>query len=151
MPIAAQAGTIRTATPDDAGSLAELSGTLGYPVSSEAMRLRLERLLNEETEIVIVAEQPAGTVVGWLHGSEQELLESGTRCEILGLVVDEVHRRQGTGRALVAAVEAWARQRGLQQVAVRSNIARTESHGFYEHLGYIRTKTQHAYRKSLDR
>jgi GNAT superfamily N-acetyltransferase len=118
-------------------------------VSSEAMRLRLERLLNEEGEIVIVAEQRGGTVVGWLHGSEQELLESGTRCEILGLVVDEVHRRQGTARALVAAVEAWARQRGLQQVTVRSNIARIESHGFYEHLGYIRTKTQHAYRKAL--
>jgi GNAT superfamily N-acetyltransferase len=120
-------------------------------VSSEAMRLRLERLLSEDGEIVIVAEQPAGTVVGWLHGSEQELLESGTRCEILGLVVDELHRRQGTGRALVAAVEAWARQRGLHQIAVRSNIARLESHGFYQHLGYIRTKTQHAYRKALDR
>lgn len=118
-------------------------------MSSEAMRLRLERLLSEDGEIVLVAEQPAGTVLGWLHGSEQELLESGTRCEILGLVVDEVHRGQGTGRALIAAVEAWARQRGLQQVAVRSNIARIESHGFYEHLGYLRTKTQHAYRKAL--
>jgi len=151
LPIAARVGIIRTATPDDADRLAELSGTLGYPVSSKAMRLRLERLLNEASEIIIVAEQPAGRVVGWLHGSEQELLESGTRCEILGLVVDEMHRRQGTGRALVAAVEAWASQRGLQQVAVRSNIARIESHGFYEHLGYIRTKTQHAYRKALDR
>jgi GNAT superfamily N-acetyltransferase len=149
VPIAAPAGIVRTATPDDAARLAELSGTLGYPVSTEAMRLRIERLLNEDGEIVLVAEQPAGRVVGWLHGSEQELLESGTRCEILGLVVDEVHRHQGTGRALVAAVEAWSRQRGLQQIAVRSNIARIESHGFYEHLGYIRTKSQHAYRKAL--
>jgi GNAT superfamily N-acetyltransferase len=151
LPVIAHAGLIRTATADDAPCLAELSGMLGYPVSSEAMRLRLERLLGEDGEIVLVAEQPPGTVVGWLHGSEQELLESGARCEILGLVVDEVHRRQGIGRALVAAVEAWALQRGLQQVAVRSNIARIESHGFYEHLGYIRTKTQHAYRKALGR
>jgi hypothetical protein len=34
-------------------------------------------------------------------------------------------------------------------MAVRSNVARAESHPFYERLGYVRTKTQHAYRKRL--
>jgi hypothetical protein len=28
-------------------------------------------------------------------------------------------------------------------------VARTESHPFYERLGYARAKTQHAYRKRL--
>ena len=41
------------------------------------------------------------------------------------------------------------RRRGLGVIAVRSNVARTESHPFYERLGYVRTKTQHAYRKHL--
>ena len=91
-----------------------------------------------------------GRVVGWLHGSEQELLESGRRCEIVGLVVDPEHRGRGIGRRLIAAVEQWAVGRGLEQMTVRSNILRSESHPFYQRLGYVQTKTQHAYRKRLE-
>ena len=72
-----------------------------------------------------MAETESG-VVGWVHGTEQELLESGQRCEILGLVVDPAYRSQGVGRRLVTAVEQWAAR-----------------------LGYVRAKTQHAYPKAL--
>jgi ribosomal protein S18 acetylase RimI-like enzyme len=53
---------------------------------------------------LLVAER-AGQVVGWIHGAEPELVESGRRCEILGLVVDPEHRRSGAGGRLVVAVE----------------------------------------------
>jgi len=98
---------------------------------------------------VLVAEGASDQVVGWVHASEQELLESGRRCEIIGLVVDAVNRGQGVGRGLVSAVEEWARQRQIEEVGVRSNVVRTDSHPFYERLGYTRVKTQHAYRKRL--
>jgi hypothetical protein len=32
---------------------------------------------------------------------------------------------------------------------VRSNAARAESHPFYEALGYVRSKTQHVYTKTI--
>ena len=51
---------------------------------------------------------------------------------------------------LVAAVERWAADRGLEEMAVRSNVIRTESHPFYERLGYARVKTSHIYRKDLN-
>ncbi|MEP6688103.1 MAG: GNAT family N-acetyltransferase [Gemmatimonadales bacterium] len=89
--------------------------------------------------------------MGWLHGAEQELLESGRRCEILGLVVDEAHRSRGVGRRLVEQIEAWAAARGLERMTVRSSVARLDSHPFYEPLGYEWAKTQHAYRKRLGR
>jgi GNAT superfamily N-acetyltransferase len=139
---------VRRATPADAARLAELSEILGYPVASSSLASRLERLLARTEDAVFVAEAESG-VVGWIHGAEQELLESGRRCEILGLVVDGAYRSQGVGRALVTAVEQWAATRELEQVAVRSNVARTDSHPFYQRLGYVRTKTQHAYRKTL--
>jgi GNAT superfamily N-acetyltransferase len=120
-------------------------------MTADVMEFRLERLLSRPGQLVLVAERPDGLVVGWLHASEQELLESGARCEVLGLVVDELQRRRGVGRQLVAAAEAWAGERGLEQMAVRSNVARLESHAFYEKLGYRRVKTQHAYRKQLSR
>jgi len=141
--------TIRIAVPPDASRLAELSAELGYPASSTEITGRLERLLDRENETVLVCALPSGQVVGWLHASEQELLESGRRCEILGLVVDSEHRSRGVGRRLVLAVEQWAAGRGIEQMAVRSNVARAESHPFYQRLGYVRAKTQHAYRKRL--
>jgi GNAT superfamily N-acetyltransferase len=140
---------IRRAVPADVERLAALSSELGYPVTADEMGRRLADLLARDGEIVLVAELEPGQVVGWVHGSEQRLLESGRRCELLGLVVDPRQRGRGVGRRLVAGVEQWARARGLEQMAVRSNVSRAESHPFYEHLGYTRVKTQHAYRKRL--
>lgn len=143
-----RAPNVRAASASDAVRLAELSGQLGYPVAAETVASRLARLLAREDNAVLVAEiPPDGRVVGWVHGADQDLLESDRRCEILGLVVDEQCRGRGIGRRLVGAVEAWAAARGLEQIAVRSNVARAGSHPFYERLGYVRTKTQHAYRK----
>jgi GNAT superfamily N-acetyltransferase len=141
---------IRPARQSDAERLAALSRDLGYPVTADEMAGRLGDLLARDGDIVLVAELEPGQVVGWVHGSEQRLLESARRCELLGLVVDARERGRGLGRRLVTAVEAWARTRGLELMAVRSNVTRTESHPFYERLGYTRIKTQHAYRKRLD-
>jgi GNAT superfamily N-acetyltransferase len=126
-----------------------LSGVLGYPVAVEVLAERLERLMSRADQVVLVAEMAEGQVGGWIHGADQDLLESERRCEILGLVVDQAFRARGVGRRLVAAVEAWASGRGLERMAVRSNVARTDSHPFYERLGYEWAKTQHAYRKRL--
>jgi hypothetical protein len=46
-------------------------------------------------------------------------------------------------------VEQWAFERRLKHISVRSNVARKESHRFYERVGYARVKTQHAYRKHI--
>ena len=132
----------------DAARIAELSGILGYPNSPAAITERLKRLLPRTGDLVLVADQ-LPPVMGWVHAAEQELLDSGRRCEILGLVVAPEVRGRGVGRQLVAAVEEWAVQLGLRQLAVRSNIVRTESHPFYERLGFVKIKTQHAYRKQL--
>jgi N-acetylglutamate synthase-like GNAT family acetyltransferase len=139
---------IRKARSMDAAGVAELSGTLGYPVDGETMQRRLERLAEREEHIVFVAET-SGQIVGWIHGAEHEFLVAGRIGEICGLVVAEGQRTSGVGRRLVEAVEQWARGRGLDQVSVRSNVSRTESHPFYEKVGYTRLKTQHVYRKRL--
>ncbi len=110
---------------------------------------RLRRILERADELVLVAAAPDGTVMGWAHGAEQRFLESASCCELLGLVVDREWRRHGVGRALVAAMEAWARTRGVTRISVRSNVARVESHPFYEGIGYTRAKTQHMYLKPL--
>ena len=114
----------------------------------ERLADRVARVIDRDEHVLLVAER-AGQVVGWIHAAQQELVESERRCEILGLVVDTKQRRTGAGRCLVDAIEAWARQRGLEEVSVRSAITRAESHPFYERLGFVRAKTQHVYRKQV--
>ena len=138
---------VRSARVEDAAELASLSAQLGYPVPPDLLADRLARILGRPDELVLVACAPAGPIVGWVHGAEQWFLEAEVRCELLGLVVDSGHRREGVGQRLVAAVERWAEQRRLGEISVRSNVARAESHPFYERLGYRRVKTQHVYRK----
>ena len=141
--------SVRRATEADAAAIASLSAELGYPVEPVDIQKRLRALFEATDQLVLVATTADHAVVGWIHGAEQLLLEVGSRCEILGLVVSSGHRRSGIGQRLLTAVEIWAADRGLLEVSVRSNVLRESSHPFYEKHGYRRVKTQHAYRKAV--
>ena len=140
--------SVRLAAPADAEPIAALSGELGYPADAQRVRATLGRVLGAPDQRVLVAES-AGRVCGWLQAHSCEVLESGPRVEVMGLVVSPGMRRRGVGRALMAAAEAWARGLGAGCVVVRSNVKRTESHAFYPSIGYAQSKTQAVYRKSL--
>jgi GNAT superfamily N-acetyltransferase len=140
---------LRVATGQDSSELARLCTQLGYPVSDEVMRDRLDQLLGSANHVVLVAHS-GGALLGWITGEARITLETGSRVEITGLVVDAAARRAGVGRLLVGGVERWAAGRHCKEVVVRSSISRAESHPFYEKLRYGRAKTQHAYKKVLD-
>jgi GNAT superfamily N-acetyltransferase len=140
---------IRLAQEGDVAEIARLCEVLGYPVFPEDMAARVSSLLNSERHWIAVAGGHETALLGWVAAEHRLLLESGERVEIVGLVVDPAARRKGIGNALVSGAEHWASSRGVSTVFVRSNIARTESHDFYDRIGYERTKTQHAYTKIL--
>ena len=145
----APAVSVRAATIKDAPRIAELSAQLGYTASPEDVERRL-RLAGQNSEnAVYVAVLPDGHVVGWLHAFVYRSIESDSRAEIAGLVVDERHRRSGAGRRLIQYAESWAREQKCTAVNLRTNVVRTDAHAFYESLGFILVKTQHAYRKNL--
>lgn len=139
---------IRPALAADAAELARLSGQLGYPCSANEMAARLAAVLADEERAVFVA---AGgeRLLGWVGVEHRITLEGGAQAEIVGFVVDAEVRRAGVGQRLLAAAEAWTRERGCDELRVRSNAARIESHPFYEKHGFVRRKTQHVYSKHL--
>ena len=142
--------TLRRATDADAEAVASLSRELGYPSDVAVVRSRIAAVSRSLADALIVAVGASGVPLGWLHAHTAQLIESGFRAEILGLVVSPDARRAGIGRALVAEAERWAGSLGAEVVAVRSNVAREESHSFYPALGYENTKTQRVYRKRLN-
>ena len=142
--------TLRRGRIGDAAELARLSAQLGYPQATGAFERRLRRLLISADHPVIVATDDDKMLLGFIAIEHRLMLETGDRVEIVGLVVDDAARRRGIGKQLVDAALDWARDIGVAEVIVRSNIARDQSHPFYERAGFERIKTQHVYHRRVN-
>lgn len=143
---------------DDLPTVARLTAELGYPSPEADVCRRYELITDRPDARLLVACLERGPeasleqrqdIAGWIHVQALYSLESEPRAEIWGLVVAESSRGTGAGRLLVEAAEQWAVKRGFTLMGLRSNVARVEARGFYEHLGYRVVKTQNAFRKNL--
>jgi GNAT superfamily N-acetyltransferase len=140
---------IRFANQQDATPLAVLAGQLGYPSTNGQLAHRLAEILSRPDQAVFVAEV-AGQIGGWVHVFACPTVESDIYAEIGGLVVEQEQRGQGVGKALMGRAEDWARERGIHEMRLRSNIIRKEAHQFYEGIGYENIKAQFTFRKTLE-
>ncbi|MCB0656682.1 MAG: GNAT family N-acetyltransferase [Saprospiraceae bacterium] len=128
----------------DLGAVSDLVSQLGYSGSPDKIRDRLVQLLDHPDHRVFIAYDGALTV-GWIHVFMSLRVESDPMAEIGGLIVDERYRRQGIGHELVKTAIHWARDRNIHRIRVRCNSLRTDSHRFYEQLGFQQIKHQHVY------
>lgn len=133
---------LRAATPDDAAAMAVLSGQLGYPVSNEDMRTRLETTLAEPERHAVFVTSSDGSLIGWIHVMRVDRLERSAHGEIAALVVAEGERGRGTGARLVGVAVEWTRDLRLDRLTVRSRVERDDAHRFYQRMGFSVEKTQ---------
>src|SRR5215210_3221449 len=132
----------RDATAEDVAGIHGLARELSESVSDEppmeeAVRARLEELLDEPRARVLVAENEAGIVGGVSFWIKPDLAHGDTIVEVPMLVVAEDHRRTGVGRLLMEEVRNVASDNGASQielVATRSNVTARE---FYRSLGLL--------------
>jgi GNAT superfamily N-acetyltransferase len=141
--------TTRPATEDDLAAITSLARELGYPTSEKEMASRLGWILAAASEHAVLVAIMGDAVVGWINVSIVTALESGAFAEIRGMIVTEARRGRGIGDRLVAAGEAWAIQRGMTRMRVRSNVTREQTHEFYRHRGYAGMKVQQVFEKQL--
>jgi GNAT superfamily N-acetyltransferase len=140
--------TIRVASRADSDRIADLCNQLGYSVSTETIKRRLQSLLERVHTVALVAELNS-FIAGWIQASIRHSIESGESAEITGLVVDETLRGKGIGGRLVKEAEEWAAAAGYQSVRVRTNVVRTGAGIFYRRLGFEETKQQVVFFKRL--
>lgn len=128
--------TLRPPEPDDAQPIAGLLGELGYPTTPEQSTRRFERLEREPTTWLFVA-QVDREVAGLAGLRVLTLIERDEPVgRLIALVVGEPFRGAGVGRALVAEVEARAREAGCVQLDLSSSDRRDGAHAFYRRLGF---------------
>lgn len=139
---------VRPARTEDAPALAGLAGQLGYPTSTEEVTARLPEVAANPEALILVAGD-GGEVQGWIHVELKRSLLAPLAAQVMGLVVDERWRNAGIGAALLAAGEAWARQRGCLSMLVGTRVTRERAHRFYRRAGYDLLKTSHFFEKRL--
>jgi GNAT superfamily N-acetyltransferase len=140
---------VRPIAREDAKTVAELSGQLGYEVSIEAIYERITQLsccTERQAAFVACLETE---VVGWIEASIMHELQSSPYSFISGLVVNETKRNLGIGKKLCAEVEAWSRKEGVTTIRVTSRISREGAHRFYLREGFERIKTWAVFEKML--
>lgn len=105
-----------------------------------------------ETQLVIVAENFDGRLVGFLEASIRPFVED---CEtdhvgyLEGWFVENQYRQTGIGKKLVTAAENWARNKGCSEMASDSEIGNDLSLKAHQSLGYEETSRLVHLRKDL--
>jgi GNAT superfamily N-acetyltransferase len=127
--------SVRPATPADAPAMAALFAQFEHPTPAAPIPDRLGRLLAHEGQ-ALVADSAQGLLGVVTMQIVWSLVEDAPRALLTALVVRESVRGQGVGRALVTAVEVWARERGADRVMLTTALRRAGAHAFYERLGY---------------
>ena len=141
--------TIREARLSDCAAIARLNREeMGYDYPEEQTREKLRACLANPAHKVLVAER-GGEVLGYLHLADYDVLYFPHLKNVLGLAVSHRCRRQGAGKALLAAGEAWARETGAAGVRLVSGEERKGAHAFYQSQGYRGNKLHRNFKKAL--
>ena len=133
---------IREGKAEDAYAISELNkNELGYEFEIEKTREKLSHILNGNRNKLFVA-VVQNAVVGYVHAADYDVVYAPHMKDIMGIAVSSKFKRNGIGKALLCAVENWAKNTGACGVRLVTGETRTEAHTFYRHCGYNSNKTQ---------
>jgi aminoglycoside 6'-N-acetyltransferase I len=102
---------------------------------------------------VFVLERGEGALAGFLEVGARPYAD-GCETSPVGYIeawyVDPDVRRHGHGRALVAAAERWARERGYREMASDAQLDNLVGHAAHRRAGYEEVDRIVQFRKSLE-
>lgn len=93
--------------------------------------------------------RPAGFVEAALRTDYVNGTDSSPVVFLEGIYVAPAYRRQGVAAALVAAVAAWALDKGCSELASDALLENTASHAMHAALGFEETERVVYFRKRL--
>lgn len=144
---------IRPYQPSDWSEWLRMTRALFPGDSTEADQAEMRATLARTDAAVFVLERPAGgKLAGFVEAGARSIVD-GCSTSPVGYVeawyVDPDARRSGHGRALLEAAEAWARERGYQEMGSDALIDNLVSHKAHERSGYVEVDRVVTYRKDL--
>ena len=144
--------TVRRAQLTDRAEHARMRAALWPDEDPDDLAADLEELLADPTQVAFVAERDDGRLCGFAEASVRRYANSNDEspCAFLeGWWVDQDVRRSGVGRALLAAVEDWARAQGFTELGSDALLDNTLSHQVHRALGFQERERVVYFRKWL--
>lgn len=146
--------SIAPATPADAAEWAQMRYALWPESDAAELAAEIERMLAEPGDTFNIIARAHGDVAGFAEASLRRDYVNGCKTSpvafLEGIYVQPAYRGRGIARQLVAAIEAWARERGSREFASDALLDNTASHAMHEALGFAETKRVVFFRKVLD-
>jgi len=144
--------SVRPAQVVDRGEHARMRATLWPDEDLDDLAADLPALLADPNQVAFVAEREDGRLCGFAEASVRPFANGvdESPCAFLeGWWVDEDTRRSGVGRALVAAVEDWARARGFAELGSDALLDNPLGHQAHRGLGFEERERVVYFRKRL--
>lgn len=139
---------IRCARISDVERIHVLSHQLGYTPTLDEVRKRLaEIIIHPDYEVLVIERN--NEVLGWMTLYKRFFIEDVKFLQVAAIVTDDRYRGQGLGRKLMAFAESRAREIKVPFVGLSSSKHRSESHRFYEGIGYSKLKESYFFKKDL--
>lgn len=144
---------VRRATVDDSAAWGRLRLQLWPEISQDQLAEEQAMMLDDPHRFAVFLCEEGGIASGFAEASLRR--DSVNGCEtspvvfLEGIFVVPEHRRRGVAGQLVAAVEQWAREIGVRELASDADLANTVSHAMHRHLGFEETQRVVYVRKEL--
>ena len=143
---------IRRLTPDDRVEHVRMRAALWPDAESTELADEFDDLLTNPDQVVFVAERDAGGLCGMVEAGIRPFanpVDEQPCAFVEGWWVDADVRRMGVGRALIAAVEDWARARGFHELGSDALLENELSHAAHLALGFEERERTVNFRKWL--
>jgi aminoglycoside 6'-N-acetyltransferase I len=144
---------IETCGPDQIPQWVALRCALWPDEDQEAMAREAPAMLGQPGLLVLLARE-GDAVTGFAEASIRRDYVNG--CEtspvafVEGIYVVPEKRGCGVARALIGAVEDWARKQGIKELASDALLDNGPSHAMHQALGLSETERVVYFRKALD-
>jgi GNAT superfamily N-acetyltransferase len=128
--------SIRSARVSDSPAIERLLDQLGYTGTDRTLPQRLQRMLADPDERILVYETTAGVVAFISVHFIPQIGLAGDFARISYFSVDDSVRGQGIGREMEEYVVMLAKERQCDRIEVHCHSRRADAHRFYFRQGY---------------
>lgn len=143
---------VRALEPGDVDEHARMRHALWPDAEVDELAAESAAMLSDPDQVVFVAPRADGGLYGFAEARVREFSDAVDEqpCAFLeGWWVDPDARRGGIGRALVAAVERWAAERGFHELSSDALLDNLTSHIAHAALGFEERERLVTFRKRL--
>jgi len=144
--------SVRAVNAADRAEYVRMRSALWPDAEVAELDAEVEQMLVDPNQPVFVAERDGGGLCGMVEAGVRPFangVDEQPCVFVEGWWVDADMRRSGIGRALVGAVEDWARGRGFRELGSDAELHNTVSHRAHEALGFEERERVIYFRKRL--